>query len=143
MKKPCGKCKRHRSKVFFSKKKDSKDRLQPICKDCEKEVNHEYYLANKEKVMRQVKMWSEKNPQKVRAAWRKYSSTRYDKQPEKIRPRQAIHAIIWQGKLIRPTVCSTCNTETFIEAHHPDYGKPLEVIWLCRSCHRKLHKSDK
>lgn len=24
-------------------------------------------------------------------------------------------------------------------AHHRDYGQPLEVDWLCASCHRREH----
>jgi len=29
------------------------------------------------------------------------------------------------------------------ETHHPDYSKPLEVIWLCPPHHKMLHKSLK
>lgn len=24
--------------------------------------------------------------------------------------------------------------------HHPDYSKPLEVVWMCRPCHLAEHK---
>ena len=27
-----------------------------------------------------------------------------------------------------------------VESHHPDYKDKLEVVWLCPSCHRLLHK---
>lgn len=34
-----------------------------------------------------------------------------------------------------------------IERHHPDYSKPLEVIFVCKSCHGLLdeerHKREK
>lgn len=30
--------------------------------------------------------------------------------------------------------------ETKVEAHHPDYSKPLEVIWACKRHHVKLDK---
>ena len=40
------------------------------------------------------------------------------------------------GQLIRPTMCEQCLTVGPVEAHHEDYSKPLEVAWLCRSCHQ-------
>jgi hypothetical protein len=41
------------------------------------------------------------------------------------------------GKL-RPRPCRRCG-EARTECHHPDYARPLFVIWLCRPCHLKLH----
>ena len=35
--------------------------------------------------------------------------------------------------------CSTCKSTERIDGHHPDYDRPLDVIWLCRPCHVLLH----
>jgi hypothetical protein len=32
-------------------------------------------------------------------------------------------------------VCGTW----MVEAHHPDYSSPLDVVWLCRRHHTDLH----
>ena len=29
------------------------------------------------------------------------------------------------------------------EKHHPDYSRPLHVIWLCRACHMALHAAER
>lgn len=44
-------------------------------------------------------------------------------------------------KLTAPLYCEACDGETKLHAHHPDYDKPLTVVWLCISCHAKLHSS--
>jgi hypothetical protein len=44
------------------------------------------------------------------------------------------------GRLPRPLRCMECGTpcrET--QAHHEDYSKPLDVVWLCPPCHRAKH----
>ena len=74
--------------------------------------------------------------ERTRIAINKSIEKYQDKQNARLKVAQARKT----GKLIKPTCCSKCNTETKIEGHHEDYTKPLEVIWVCRSCHRQLDK---
>ena len=41
------------------------------------------------------------------------------------------------GRLVRQP-CEVCRAAK-TDAHHPDYMKPLNVVWLCRPCHRIRH----
>lgn len=40
---------------------------------------------------------------------------------------------------LKPRPCAECRSQR-AEMHHPDYSKPLMVVWLCRPCHLALHK---
>ena len=44
--------------------------------------------------------------------------------------------------LHRPNICSECGRIGNIEAAHYDYGAPLVVRWLCRSCHSKWDRRE-
>jgi ribosomal protein S27AE len=44
-----------------------------------------------------------------------------------------------EGLIVRPDVCETCGEGVGLVRHHRDYNKPLEVTWLCGSCHSKEH----
>ena len=41
--------------------------------------------------------------------------------------------------IIRPGSCAKCQAVCRPVAHHPDYSRPLSVVWLCRSCHALEH----
>jgi hypothetical protein len=51
--------------------------------------------------------------------------------------RMRLQRALKRGELVRPTVCSKCRRESFIEAAHRSYGREIDILWLCRSCHRK------
>lgn len=45
---------------------------------------------------------------------------------------------IKKGFLVKQP-CVICNTNEDVEAHHEDYTKPLDVVWLCRLHHMQHH----
>lgn len=65
------------------------------------------------------------------------------KYPEKQRARVTLNNSIKKGELNRPEFCSICLTHKKIEAHHKDYSKPLDVVWVCRPCHKVLDRELK
>ncbi|MDO8848473.1 MAG: hypothetical protein Q7W51_08835 [Coriobacteriia bacterium] len=59
---------------------------------------------------------------------------------DKVAARQAANALLVPYE--RPKACRGCGLrpkDGVIEAHHDDYFKPLQVRYLCRSCHREAH----
>src|SRR5580765_3386225 len=48
-----------------------------------------------------------------------------------------VFGAIRNGTLVRQP-CSQC-AAVKAEAHHEDYNKPLDVVWLCAGCHRRRH----
>ncbi len=46
---------------------------------------------------------------------------------------------IRDGRLVQEP-CERCGAEENIDAHHEDYTKPLDVTWLCRTCHGIRHR---
>lgn len=46
------------------------------------------------------------------------------------------------GKLTRPTMCAWCCSTAYTEAAHSDYSRPLDVLWLCRRCHRRWDAAE-
>lgn len=61
--------------------------------------------------------------------------------PEDQRKRQYarnyLNTYIRRGKIMRRP-CQECGNPV-AQAHHDDYDKPLQVIWLCRTHHLELH----
>lgn len=78
------------------------------------------------------------------AYMRKWRSTPKGKRSERRYRLKSItrsYANVYQSRgLLTPQPCQFCLSETHIEKHHPNYRKPLLVIWLCRKCHRALHR---
>lgn len=59
--------------------------------------------------------------------------------------RTAVQNAMTAGILTKPNVCSKCNDlveSHLLHAHHEDYSKPLDVRWLCITCHQVCHTNN-
>lgn len=59
--------------------------------------------------------------------------------PEKIEARTILNNALRDGRISRGEACFFCGETHRLQAHHPDYTRPLDVFWLCQRCHGKLH----
>ena len=88
-----------------------------------------------EKIARSTNRWREAHPENVARSTRQHRQ----KHPEKYRARTAVNNALRDGRLVKPDQCERCGTAGALHGHHDDYSKPLEVEWLCRSCHTTEH----
>jgi len=58
--------------------------------------------------------------------------------PEKAHAYDAVKWALKTGKL-QKYPCQHCGATHYVHAHHEDYSKPLDIIWLCPSCHLDQH----
>lgn len=64
-----------------------------------------------------------------------------EKYPEKNKAHRMVFVAVRNGSLIKKP-CEVCGLIKS-EAHHNDYSKPLEVIWLCKEHHVEADKVRK
>ena len=101
--------------------------------------SQKYRDKNKQRLHEKAKEWQEHNKKSFKNSikeWRK-------RNPEKVRAQKMLNYHIDKGHMTRAVLCSRCNIECHTHAHHEDYLKPLDVKWLCRSCHGYLHRKIK
>lgn len=77
--------------------------------------------------------WDLENPERKAEVTKKYR----ENNPKKYKAHSMVGSAIKSGKLT-PQPCSVCSAEK-AHGHHPDYDKPLDVIWLCAEHHSEWH----
>lgn len=82
--------------------------------------------------------WRAKNPDRWRAHIRGWK----ERHPEKVAAHAAVRVALRDGALTKGACYAAgpdCAGRT--EAHHPDYTRPLAVVWTCRRHHRALDRA--
>ena len=100
----------------------------------------QYKKEHREQQAIYFKRWYEKNGRKRVDNYYKDIILVYRKKyPERYVARSRVYEAIKSGKLIKPSTCIICNKERYLNAHHLDYKQPLNIMWVCASCHKKIH----
>jgi ribosomal protein S27AE len=133
--KACFKCHAVKPLIDFYKNSGMPDGHVNKCKECNKKDVLEYRQSNIEKV-REYDRQRGKLPSRIKKsieitkAWRAADKRR-------MAAHNAVARALKKGLLV-PQPCSKCSSEVTV-AHHEDYDKPLDVVWLCQACHKKRH----
>jgi ribosomal protein S27AE len=137
--KECFKCKTIKPLEEFYKHPMMGDGHLNKCKEC----NKNDVTANRNKNIEKIRAYDRargKIPERIKAnteitrAWRAEDKRRQ-------LGHVAVARAIRNGSLFR-LPCVRCGEAKSV-AHHEDYDKPLEVMWLCQPCHKQRHKELK
>lgn len=134
MDKRCFKCNAVKPASEFYAHPQMADGRLGKCKECNKQDVQANYRLHRN----QYAEYDRKRQQKPerRAAKLVYQHKHRQQYPNKAKARYAVSNAIRDGRLMR-CPCQLCGATEQIEAHHPDYSRPLDVRWRCFKCHRK------
>lgn len=134
--KKCKKCFKEKSEdnFYFNKFHNV---YYGICKDCQKNSTRTYRIENQEKIKKTKEIYRKSHLKQALVHINNWRS----KNPEKCKAQELVASKIRKGEIKRGN-CSVCGKER-AEAHHPDYSKPLKIVWLCKKHHVEEHKKIK
>lgn len=150
--KPCIKCLQEKPLTEFYKHSKMADGHLNKCKECTKSDVKKHRSENLERI-REYDRSRGRFPHRVAAraayqltdAYRKIHAESTKKwkahHPDRRRAANILNSAIRDKKVFAWPVCAVpaCCTES-PQAHHADYSRPLDVVWLCAKHHAQAHK---
>ena len=103
--------------------------------EAQREYRRRWNREHPEQQSEAARRWRHKHPEKLREDVHRWRAA----DPRRRRAQNAGNGAVKAGALGRPAVCEACGRPSRPHAHHPDYGQPLVLMWLCQSCHKRLH----
>lgn len=127
-----------RNKGYSEKHKEEIKVYQKEYRENHREENKQYQkkykIDNHDKIRLLNKSYREKHKEEL-------GRYKIDRQAFWGKAGRKVAYAIKKGELVRKP-CEECG-EKKSQAHHCDYNKPLEVVWLRQKCHAKWHEKNK
>ena len=133
--KKCTKCGRALPIGAFYTDARHRDGLGSWCKGCSAECSRRYQRAHRPERAARARRYRAAHKGQYAEQRRLYRTLH----PEHCAAINAVKRALWNGGLVRPDTCELCGAKGQLHAHHHDYSRPLDVIFLCRVCHKAAH----
>lgn len=131
----CSVCRLEKPIADFNARHDRSSGTQSHCRVCDQRRNSEFYRRDIDSSRARRRESFRRDP---RGSERLIENQK--RNPAKHAAQMRVYNAVKRGTLVRPAICSRCPETHRIEGHHDDYGKPLDVMWLCTACHRARHR---
>jgi len=118
--KVCTKCGQFKALGEYHKNHMAADGLLTHCKECQRAS---------------CRFWNKVRLQARRESMRDW----HLEHPLASNAHKTANRAVHSGKLVR-LACQVCGDPKTV-AHHADYARPLDVTWVCRACHKRVHAS--
>lgn len=137
--KTCFKCGCEKSLDDFYRHGAMADGRLNKCKDCTKKDAFEHRHGRARDRVLAYDRERAKTPERKEHIKRVVSRWQQD-HPNRRKAHAALQYAVRVGRLTPWPACAyeTCE-ETKVEAHHPDYSRPLDVVWMCPAHHKQAH----
>ena len=133
--KVCFKCKQGKPLSDFYPHKSMSDGHLNKCKECTKRDVANHRKENIDRIRSYDRLRSSL-PHRVSMRITNTACYRA-KFPEREKANAAVRRAIRRGAISK-LPCFVCGKQD-VEAHHPAYSLPLDVVWLCHEHHRQIH----
>jgi hypothetical protein len=132
--KTCFKCLAEKPMEAFYKHASMGDGRLGKCKECTKSAATAHRQANLENIRSYDKMRSSM-PHRMALNIKVNKAYRLN-YPNRAKANSLVQHAVLSGRLLRQP-CWVCGVKAV--AHHPDYDRPLDVVWLCHPHHKQAH----
>jgi len=131
----CFKCKVEKDRTDFYKHPAMKDGLLGKCKECSKKDSIQHRNDNLESY-RSYDRERSKLPHRLELGV-KINKEYRAKYPDRYKANTEVSNAVRDGRLEK-WPCMVCGDVKSV-GHHPDYSRPLDVVWLCQIHHKEAH----
>lgn len=135
--KRCRRCQEVLLLSMFNKRATYSDGLDIYCRKCAN-------AYTREAKAKKPYLYEHYSPTRQPGYYAEFSRKYATKYPLRLKAAGKLGWAIRTGTLARidTCVCSGCGAKAQ-EYHHMDYNKPLDVVPMCKSCHRQWHLENK